>query len=80
VEAEKELRRSTELNPNNPVAHYHLFRVLASLGRTEAAQAELAVQRRVYAEYEAYMNQQTGEVKRLDMTLTDTAKPNRPQQ
>jgi hypothetical protein len=57
------------------VVHYHLFRALAVLGRTAEAQAELAVQRRVYAEYEAYMNQQTGGIKRLDMTLVDPAAP-----
>lgn len=76
VEAEKEFRRSTELNPKDPVVHYHLFRALAVLGRTEEAQAELVIQRRVYAEYEAYMNQQTGGIKRLDMTLVDPSEPN----
>jgi Flp pilus assembly protein TadD len=79
VEAEKEFRRATELNPKDPVVHYHLFRALAVLGRTAEAQAELAVQRKVYAEHEAYMNRQTGEVKQLDMTLTDPGQPSQPQ-
>ena len=35
AEAEKELRRSTELNPADPATHYRLFRALAALGRTQ---------------------------------------------
>jgi tetratricopeptide (TPR) repeat protein len=71
VEAEKEFRRSTELNPSDPVGHYHLFRVLAGLGKAQQAQAELAVQRRVSAEHEAYLAQHVGGIKRFDVTIGD---------
>jgi Flp pilus assembly protein TadD len=79
VEAEKEFRRSTELNPSDPVGHYHLFRVLAGLGKTQQAQAELAVQRRVSAEQEKYLEQNPGKVKRLQLTVQDPAQNAPPQ-
>ena len=78
AEAEKEFRRSTELNPGDPVAHYHLFRVLAGLGKDEEAQAELAVQRRVSAEQDAYLTEHAGNVKRLDITPADQGQAVRP--
>jgi hypothetical protein len=63
-----------ELNPKDPAAHYRLFRVLAGLGKTEEAQAELAVQRKVSAESQADLNRQLGSVKRLEISITDPAK------
>ena len=70
-EAEKEFRRSTELNPADPAIHYRLFRVLAALGRTREAEAELAVQRRVSAEFEANRSRSLSSVKTLDIAPLD---------
>ncbi len=67
AEAEKQLRRATELNPKDPAPHYRLFRALAALGKTKEAEAELAIQRSVSAEYQADIDRSTGEVKRLDI-------------
>jgi tetratricopeptide (TPR) repeat protein len=70
-EAEKEFRRSTELNAANPAVHYRLFRALAALGRTREAEAELAVQRKVAAEFEANRSLSLGGVKTLDIQVLD---------
>jgi tetratricopeptide (TPR) repeat protein len=70
-EGEKEFRRSTELNPADPAIHYRLFRVLAALGRTREAEAELAVQRRVSAEFEANRSRSLSSVKTLDIAPLD---------
>jgi Flp pilus assembly protein TadD len=73
AEAEKELRRSTELNPKDPAPHYRLFRALAALGRTQEAEAELAVQRKVAAAWEADLNRSLSQVKRLDLGESNAA-------
>ena len=67
AEAEKEFRRSTELNPKDPTTHYRLFRALAALGRTQEAEAELARQREVAEQYQADLDRTVGDVKRLEI-------------
>ena len=71
VDAEREFRRSTELNPRDPATHYRLFRALAALGKTQEAEAELALQRKVSAEYQADFNRKTGEIKRLEFKRSE---------
>lgn len=78
AEAEKEFRRSTELNPLDPVAHYHLFRALAGQGKIKEAEAELAVQRKVSADFETYLGEHAGVVKRIDINIIDPAAPAQP--
>jgi tetratricopeptide (TPR) repeat protein len=73
-EAEKELRVATELNPRDPAPHYRLFRALAAEGKTREAEAELATQRKVSAEYQADLNRSVGEVKRLDLSPSSEPK------
>jgi tetratricopeptide (TPR) repeat protein len=68
AEAEKQFRRSVELNPKDPAIHYRLFRTLAALGRTREAEAELVLQRKISAEYQADLDRSTGEIKRLDLS------------
>jgi tetratricopeptide (TPR) repeat protein len=67
ADAAKEFRRSTELNPTDPATHYRLFRALAALGRTKEAEAELARQRKVSAEYEANRSRALNGVKHLEI-------------
>ena len=76
-EAEREFRRTTQLNPTNPAAHYRLFRALAALGRTREAEAELAVQRKVSAEFEASRSRSLGGVKTLDIQVIDSGRANK---
>jgi Flp pilus assembly protein TadD len=64
-EAEKEFRRTTELNPAEPSPHYRLCRVLARLGRTEDAQAEAAVYRKTSEDYRDDLNRRLATVQRL---------------
>lgn len=47
--AQTELMRSTELNPNEPMPHYHLARVYDRLGQPEQAAAERQVHQRLTA-------------------------------
>ena len=44
---------------------------LAALGRTQEAEAELAVQRKVWIEYQADLDRSTGNVKRLDIRRSE---------
>jgi Flp pilus assembly protein TadD len=67
-EAEKEFRRSIELNPKDPASHYRLFRTLAALGRTQEAEAELARQRRISEQYQSDLDRVVGDVKRLEIS------------
>jgi len=78
AEAEKEFRRSTELNPKDPVAHYHLFRALAGQGKIKEAEAELAVQRKVSADFQTYLGEHAGVVKRIDIKIQGQAAPAAP--
>ena len=48
-EAARELRRSIELNPGDPVPHYRLARVYDRLGKTDEARAERAVHAKLSA-------------------------------
>jgi predicted Zn-dependent protease len=72
-EAEKELRLATELNPKDPAPHYRLFRALAALGRTREAEAELATQRKISAEYQTELNRSVGDIKRLELRQNASA-------
>ncbi len=47
--AAKELERSIELDPKQPMAHYHLARVYDRLGQPERAQAEREAHQRLSA-------------------------------
>jgi len=67
ADAEKEFRRAVELNPKDPAIHYRLFRVLAGLGKTREADAELAVQRHVAAERDQELRNTAGAVKRFEI-------------
>jgi tetratricopeptide (TPR) repeat protein len=48
-EAARELRRSIELNPGDPVPHYRLARIYDRLGKTDEARAERAVHAKLSA-------------------------------
>jgi Flp pilus assembly protein TadD len=48
-EAEREIRRGSTLNPNDPVPHYRLARIYDRLGRSEQARAEREIHARLSA-------------------------------
>ncbi len=74
VEAEKEFRRTTELNPKEPSPHYRLCRVLAKLGKTKEAQDEAAALQKATEEYREDLNRRLATVEHVALAPGQTSK------